>query len=51
VSFEIPFEVLVVDLALSDPAEDAFMRRLKNKIKIDALSADLFKNLVQRVFQ
>ena len=54
VSFEIPFELLVVfatNLGLSDLAEEAFMRRLKNKIKIDALSVDLFKNLVQRVFQ
>jgi len=54
VSFEMPFEVLVVfatNLALSDLAEDAFMRRLKNKIKIDPLSVDLFKSLVQRVFQ
>ena len=54
VSFEMPFEVLVVfatNLALSDLAEEAFMRRLKHKIKIDALGADLFKNLVQKVFQ
>lgn len=52
VSFEIPFEVLVVfgtNLALSDLAEDAFMRRLKNKIKIDPLSPDLFRELLQRV--
>ena len=54
VSFEMPFEVLVVfatNLALSDLAEDAFMRRLKNKIKIDALSVELFMELVQRVCQ
>src|SRR5947208_773187 len=40
VSFETPFEVLVVfatNLGLHDLAEDAFMRRLKNKIKIDDL--------------
>jgi predicted ATPase with chaperone activity len=54
VSFEMPFEVLVVfatNLALSDLAEEAFMRRLKHKIRIDPLGTDLFKNLVQRVFQ
>jgi predicted ATPase with chaperone activity len=54
VSFEIPFEVLVVfatNLALSDLAEEAFMRRLKHKIKIEPLGEDLFKNLVQKVFQ
>jgi hypothetical protein len=54
VSFEMPFEVLVVfatNLALSDLAEDAFLRRLKHKIKIEALGVDLFKNLVRTVFQ
>jgi predicted ATPase with chaperone activity len=52
VSFEIPFELLVVfatNLALSDLAEDAFLRRLKNKIKVEPLSDDLFKTLLRRV--
>jgi len=52
VSFEIPFEVLVVfatNLPLADLAEDAFMRRLKNKIKIECLDEDLFKELFRRV--
>lgn len=52
VSFEIPFELLVVfatNLPLSDLAEDAFMRRLKNKIKIEPLSQDLFRALLRRV--
>lgn len=52
VSFEIPFQVLVVfatNLALSDLAEDAFMRRLKNKIKIDPLNSELFCELLRRV--
>jgi len=51
-SFEIPFQMLVVfatNLALSDLAEDAFMRRLKNKIRIDTLSPDLFRQLWRRV--
>ena len=54
ISFEIPFEVLVVfatNLELSDLAEDAFMRRLRNKIKVDAVSEDLFRAIVQRVCQ
>jgi len=54
VSFEMPFEVLVVfatNLGLNDLAEEAFMRRLKHKIKIDPLGADLFKDLVKREFQ
>ena len=52
VSFEIPFELLVVfatNLSLSDLAEDAFLRRLKNKIKIDPLREDLFRELLRRV--
>jgi hypothetical protein len=39
VTFEIPFELLVVmatNLKLSDLAEEAFIRRLKNKIKVEA---------------
>jgi len=50
-SFEIPFEVVVLfatNLKVSDLAEDAFLRRLKNKIKIEPLSPDLFKELVRR---
>lgn len=52
VSFQIPFQVLVVfatNLALSDLAEDAFLRRLKNKIKIEPMSDDLFRILLRRV--
>ncbi len=52
VSFEIPFQVLVVfatNLALSDLAEDAFLRRLKNKIKIESLEEAPFRDLLRRV--
>jgi len=52
VSFEIPFEVLVIfatNLPLSDLAEDGFMRRLKNKIKIESLDENLFRELLRRV--
>ena len=51
-SFEVPFELLVVfatNLSLTDLAEDAFMRRLTNKIKIEPLSDDLFLELFRRV--
>src|SRR5579862_2219929 len=51
-TFEIPFELIVVfgtNLPLGDLAEDAFMRRLKNKIKIEPLSPDLFHVLLRRV--
>lgn len=52
ISFEIPFQLLVIfatNLALTDLAEDAFMRRLKNKIKIEALTKDGFRTLLRRV--
>jgi predicted ATPase with chaperone activity len=52
VSFEIPFELVVVfatNLNLSDLAEEAFMRRLKHKIKMDAMPPELFDELVRRV--
>jgi hypothetical protein len=52
VSFEIPFQVLVVfatNLALSDLAEDAFLRRLKNKIKIESFEEAPFRDLLRRV--
>jgi len=51
-TFEIPFELVVVfgtNLPLSDLAEDAFMRRLKNKIKIEPLSPELFHKLLRQV--
>ncbi len=54
ISFEIPFEMLVIfstNLSLDDLAEEAFMRRLKNKIKVDPLDADLFKRLIARVWR
>ena len=51
-TFAIPFELIVVfgtNLPLSDLAEDAFMRRLKNKIKIEPLSPELFHEPLRRV--
>ena len=50
--FEIPFKLLVVfatNLSLTDLAEDAFLRRLKNKVRIETLPEDLFTILVTRV--
>jgi hypothetical protein len=52
ISFEIPFEVLVIfatNLGLADLAEEAFMRRLKNKIRIDPLTQDLFRAVLAKV--
>jgi predicted ATPase with chaperone activity len=53
-SFEIPFEILVVfgtNLPLSDLMEEAFLRRMRNKVKIDAPSEDIFRNLITRTCQ
>ena len=52
VTFEIPFELLVVmatNLQVSDLAEEAFIRRLKNKIKIATMSQESFVEVLRRV--
>jgi predicted ATPase with chaperone activity len=52
VKFEIPFEVMVVFATNLEPthlAEEAFMRRIKNKIKIDAVTPDSFLEIMRRV--
>jgi hypothetical protein len=41
--------VFATNLGLSDLAEEAFMRRLKNKIKMEAMPPELFDELVRRV--
>jgi hypothetical protein len=54
VTFEIPFELLVVmatNLKLSDLAEEAFIRRLKNKIKVEAMSKESFVEVLRRAAQ
>jgi hypothetical protein len=51
-TIEVPFEVLVVFATNRDPAEvleDAFMRRVQTKIKIDAVSDDVFCEIFHRV--
>ena len=51
-SFEIPFRMLVIfstNLALTDLAEDAFLRRLRNKIRIEHFSEELFDELLRRI--
>ncbi|MBI3696920.1 MAG: AAA family ATPase, partial [Acidobacteria bacterium] len=52
VKFEIPFDVLVVFATNLEPAhlaEDAFMRRIKNKIKIGAVSAETLVRIWERL--
>jgi hypothetical protein len=41
--------VFATNLTLSDLAEEAFLRRLKNKIKMEAMPPELFDELVRRV--
>jgi predicted ATPase with chaperone activity len=48
--FEIPFEVIVVfatNLEPSHLAEEAFLRRIKNKVKVDAVSPQTFASIWQ----
>ncbi len=52
VKFEIPFEVMVIFATNLEPnhlAEEAFMRRIKNKVKIDAVSVDHFLEILCRL--
>ena len=49
--FEIPFELMIVFASNLNPdslAEEAFMRRIKNKIKIDRVKPDIFVRIWQR---
>jgi SpoVK/Ycf46/Vps4 family AAA+-type ATPase len=51
---EIPFEVMVVFSSNRNPAEmldDAFLRRVQTKIKIDAVTEEQFCEIFRRVAQ
>ncbi len=50
-TIEIPFELIVVfatNMDVSSLAEEAFIRRIKNKIKIDNISESTFLEILQR---
>jgi SpoVK/Ycf46/Vps4 family AAA+-type ATPase len=50
--FEIPFQVLVVfatNLNPSELADEAFLRRIHNKIHVDPVSPDMFNEIFRRV--
>src|SRR5574340_776110 len=52
VKFQIPFELMVVfstNLDPSDLADEAFLRRIHNKIFVDAVTAPVFDQIFQRV--
>ncbi len=52
VKFQIPFELMVVfstNLDPSDLADEAFLRRIQNKIEVEPVSAQVFDMIYQRV--
>jgi hypothetical protein len=52
VKFQIPFELMVVfstNLDPSDLADEAFLRRIQNKIEIDAVDQQVFDLIFERV--
>lgn len=52
VKFQIPFELMVVfstNLDPSDLADEAFLRRIQNKIEVEPVSAEVFDQIFQRV--
>jgi hypothetical protein len=52
VKFQVPFEMMVVfstNLEPADLADEAFLRRIQNKIFIDAVSAESFDEIFRRV--
>lgn len=53
VKFQIPFELMVVfstNLEPSDLADEAFLRRIHNKIFVEAVRSEQFDNIFERVF-
>jgi len=54
VKFQIPFELMVVfstNLEPSDLADEAFLRRIRNKIYVEAVDAQSFDQIFTRVVQ
>jgi hypothetical protein len=52
VKFQIPFELMVVfstNLEPSDLADEAFLRRIQNKIYVEPVSASVFDQIFERV--
>ena len=52
VKFQIPFEMIVVfstNLDPNDLADEAFLRRIQNKIYVDAVDSDVFDQIYYRI--
>ena len=53
VKFQIPFELMVVfstNLEPTDLADEAFLRRIHNKIYVESIQRDQFDHILERVF-
>jgi MoxR-like ATPase len=54
IKFEIPFELLVVfstNLNPSDLADEAFLRRIQNKIYVEPVDSDVFDEIFNRIIE
>jgi predicted ATPase with chaperone activity len=52
VKFPIPFETMVVFSTNLDPrqlADEAFLRRIQNKVKVETISPEIFDRILQRI--
>ncbi len=52
VKFPIPFETMVIFSTNLDPrqlADEAFLRRIQNKIKVETISPEIFDRILQRI--
>ena len=52
VKFPIPFESMVIFSTNLDPrqlADEAFLRRIQNKIKVETISPEIFDRILQRI--
>jgi predicted ATPase with chaperone activity len=52
IKFPIPFETLVIFSTNLDPrqlADEAFLRRIQNKVKVETISPEIFDTILQRV--
>ncbi len=52
VKIPVPFETLVIFSTNLDPrqlADEAFLRRIQNKVKVDAITPEIFDQILQRV--
>ena len=52
--FQVPFELMVVFSTNPDPhelADEAFLRRIQNKIEVETVSAEVFDRITMRLIE